>query len=284
MKIHAYKVVDQQDSIPLVETLQKISCVDINKRNREHDGSWIRMEEVVKRNDVWLCDFVKIRMDHGPGKGGLNQAVKGFPLADEEGFCEETAFLYHPKSSSVIAQYNHYGPRISSITEYLSLFDHNATASYQFNPKYTDDIQRRISNKTLFRKMELSIVPRLLNQSDFKHGVPLQSALDISNSTGADKVSIIVSVEGKKSTLNGKMMGLIRWAMLKANGQDHAAIDSCKLTAKDDLQTRAEVLDLVAERLMREVKIKPGVDKRIPRYERWSALQRSWDLWKKQLS
>lgn len=273
MKIFAYKLHNRTPALPMATRIENIVALPLEQRNKIIDGTVVRLEEAQRIDGLWLCDFIKIRMDHGPAKGSLQQHVEGFHLAAEEGFSEETAILYDPDHEIVVAQYNHYGPRISSIEEYLSLFFHDNTAGYDFLPRYVDDIHRRLRRKGIFRRIELAIAPRLLNEGDMAAGFGLHEALSLSKSTGADNVSITISVRGRKQCLNPGVRNLLHWALQKAKGADADVINTCKVAARDNDTSPLETLDLVAARLSKEVQINPGGDKRYPRAERWVALR-----------
>lgn len=283
MKIFAYKFHNDTPAISLSDRIQQILTVPIKERNRKQDTQYVRLEHAEQVNGYWLCDFIKIRMDHGPAKGGLKKEVEGFPLDAEEGFSEETAILFDPTLNAVVAQYNHYGPRISAITDYLSIFDHEQPARFMFLPVYADDINRILRRKNIFSKVELSIAPQFMTQRDYDAGVGLKEAMSVSKATGAEKVTLVLSVHGRKRGLH-QVKDLLHWVYQKATSQDADAISACRITARDGDDAASERLDLVAQRLSAEVSVKSGADRRYPRAERLNALRRTRDVWRTKLT
>src|SRR5712671_1150043 len=121
MRIELYKL-KKPAAFDFGTRLDAIVRTPLEDRNRARNANFIRLETHEQRGGLWLCDFVKIRMDHGPSKAGLTQPAKGFELKNDEGFGEETAFLWDSTNDWCVIQYNHFGVRPSAIAEYLSLF------------------------------------------------------------------------------------------------------------------------------------------------------------------
>ncbi len=238
------------------------------------------VEHMEQADGLFYCDFGKTRTDHGPAKGSRIAKAQGFPLQDGEGFCEETAFLYDQATQFMLIQYNHHGARISAILDYFQALDSTNQTRYTSLPKYMEDIQRLISQKRIFKKLELSIAPHLLSDSDLSSNLSLQSALDISNSTGADKITVTISAQPSKGGLLKTISNLLSWATEKAQSEQHDVVSTCRLTAQEDQLAKVEVLDLLCQRLVRKVDIRSGADMRFPRAERFQALKNTWRLWK----
>ena len=287
IKIHAYKVNQKGGPQSFAEQMAEIFSFPLEERTRTAEGSEVRLEHYEKKGALHLCDFLKIRTDHGPGKASKAKAIVGFDLEEDEGFGEETALLYDAKSHIALLQYNHHGPRVAAIEQYCSLFFHSEIAEYEFLPRYEDDIQRRLEKKTIFRSFEVSIAPRLMNDNDFNENVSLSDAVKFSNAYDADIVTISIGVDGRdrKSSLSGTVRNLSQWVLERVGKtpKKECPIKSSEVSGKDNAKTPVEVLDLVAQRIVDKQQVIKGIDKRFTRDSRWVALDHSWRKLRKQL-
>lgn len=158
MKIHAYKVESVDGSRPLEEVLRLIEEEEsLRERIRLINQVELRAESVSQQNRLWLMDFVRIRTSHGPGKVGRDSEVEGFEFEEEEGFGEETAALFDPESGYILVQYNHFGVRAGAIADYLSAYDGTEGSLYTFKPKYDEDVERRLLNHGITRKISFCL-------------------------------------------------------------------------------------------------------------------------------
>lgn len=279
MKIFAYHFNTDASSEAIHKRLNEIKVQPLTERNRKIKDDPIRIESMQYKSGVWLMDFVKIRMDHGPAKGGLRKEVQGFDLDDDEGFCEETGVLLNLETKMMIAQYNHHGARVGAIVEYLSHFDHTAAWSTSADPVLDQSIEHRLKSKTIFNKFELAFYQREFTKSELDQNRPLALAAEAAASAGANKVNVTFSATGADNTLGQNMWKLAHWILEKVRLTERSGIKTAKISGKDSPEDSSELLDLVAHRISTQVEIKSGSDKRYPRKRRWDALERSFAEW-----
>jgi hypothetical protein len=285
MKVHAYKVEFTDGSQPLEEVLQQIENEQsLRERIRLINQVELRAESITQQDGLWLMDFVRIRTSHGPGKVGRDSEVEGFEFEEEEGFGEETAALYDPTTGYMLIQYNHFGVRAGAIADYFSAYDGTENNLYTFKPKYDEDVERRLLNHGITRKISFCLDVTRMSEQDRQRGRPLSEAIDYGRQNGADKIKVEISVQGERnrSLAQGALDGLT--ALRSILGQNPDAVTKLEVSGKENQDSVTEVLDLIAHRLSVEFNdLVLGADLRYPRDERWRALTRAKNGWRQVL-
>lgn len=285
MKVHAYKVDFTDGSQPLEEVLQQIENEQsLRERIRLINQVELRAESISQQDGLWLMDFVRIRTSHGPGKVGRDSEVEGFEFEEEEGFGEETAALYDPSTGYILIQYNHFGVRAGAIADYFSAYDGTENNLYTFKPKYDEDVERRLLNHGITRKISFCLDVTRMSEQDRQRGRPLSEAIDYGRQNGADKIKVEISVQGERnrSLAQGALDGLA--ALRSILGQNPDAVTKLEVSGKENQDSVTEVLDLIAHRLSIEFNdLVLGPDLRYPRDERWRALTRAKNGWRQVL-
>mgnify|MGYP000048732862 CR=1 FL=1 len=282
MKVHAYKVEAVDGSRMLEEVLLQIENEQsLRERIRLINQVELRAESVSQQNGLWLMDFVRIRTSNGPGKVGRDSEVEGFEFDEEEGFGEETAALYDPSSGYILVEYNHFGVRAGAIADYLSAYDGTEISLYTFKPKYDEDVERRLLNHGITRKISFCLDITRMSEQDRQRGRALSEAIDYGRQNGADKIKVEISVQGERqrSLAQNALDGLS--ALRSILGQNPDAITKLEVSGKENQDSVTEVLDLIAHRLSIEFNdLVLGADLRYPRDERWKALVRAKNGWR----
>ncbi len=285
MKVHAYKVEAADGSRTLEEVLLQIeSEQSLRERIRLINQVELRAESVSQQNGLWLMDFVRIRTSNGPGKVGRDSEVEGFEFDEEEGFGEETSALYDPASGYILVEYNHFGVRAGAIADYLSAYDGTEISLYTFKPKYDEDVERRLLNHGITRKISFCLDITRMSEQDRQRGRALSEAIDYGRQNGADKIKVEISVQGERqrSLAQNALDGLS--ALRSILGQNPDAITKLEVSGKENQDSVTEVLDLIAHRLSIEFNdLVLGADLRYPRDERWKALVRAKSGWRQVL-
>ena len=277
MKMELYKL-DKPSGFDLKARINHIMRQEIIRRNRERTGGVMRLEQVEKRGNLWLCDFVKIRTDHGPSKAGENAPAQGFELGPNDGFGEETALLWNTTNDWCVMQYNHYGSRSKAIAEYLALYIHTDPVELHFLPKIDDDIQAKIHHKKLVNKISVSLSPKDISDADYDYGASLGAASKILKSSNADHIEIILSAR-RKNRLGFTLPDFMGWLDRIRGNADHSPVGAAHATARENEDDAPEVLDLLHNRIVTEEDILPGADKRYPIKDRFDAIHRAHDGW-----
>ena len=287
MRIELYKILSDPNGFDLGKRIQTIVQASLEKRNRKHNLELLRLEAFEKRGPLWLCDFVKIRTHHGPAKAGIGEPVKGFGLKKDQGFGEETAFLWNSTNNWCVVQYNHHGVRPSSIAAYLGEYVHDEHVLLELAPKLDDKIHAKIRSKKVVNKFTLTVAPKALSNHDFDVGAGLgEAARALKQQSDADRIEITITAKRGRS-LDLSLTELASWIGRLAGHTQSAAganatspIKTARATARDTTHDTPEVLDLLHHRITTEEALSPGSDKRIPVKARWDAVNRAHDSWK----
>lgn len=281
IKVHAFGVKHLEKSGELQDLLLQIDDDDLDKRVRSIGFSDIRIENVKNENGLFYFDFGKFRDQHGPGKASIGKPTEGFDFQDGEVFCEETACLYIPKSKHLIVQYNHHGTRIGLIQSYLSSYDQNNIYTFEMLPKYDETIEAKFRNRAATKKIIFEIDPRFLNQNDSVAGTALTQALDLGMKSDGEKVELTISAGKSKNRYLSNFIDKTANILKKKSVENPDAITKLKVGVLENIDSRMEVLDLIAHRLVHEFSdMRIGKDLRFPRAERYKALTRAHNAWK----
>lgn len=281
MKIHAFKVDLTPDSALLEDLLSQIEReANLRDKIRFIGQTELRVEALEQRNQIWLLDFVRIRTDHGPGRVSRDSEVEGFDFDDEEGFGEETSALYDPATGYILVQYNHFGVRAGIIADYLSAFDGTTNNLYTFKPKYDEDVERKLLNQDITRKVSFTIDASRMSDQDRQRGQALSDVISYGRNVGADKIRIEISVSGEKHKGLGEQARNTISALRGIQGQNPEAVTRLEVSGRENRDAITEALDLIGHRLSVEFNdLRVGADLRYPREERWQALIRAKNGW-----
>ena len=238
-------------------------------------GDYIRLEAAEKRDGKWLLDFILMRTKHGPAKVGMNEPATGFPLDSDEGFGEETAFLWDPSNDWCVVQYNHHGVRSRAITDYLGNFDSMNHATLELVPKLDPEVHAKIRNKRLITKFTVNVVPQVMTDFDYNLGSSMNDAINSIKPTDAERLEISISASKKK----GLQVSL---EPIFEMFQKHQAgpIKGAHAVVRSNMDDEPESIDLLSNRILREEEITAGSDKRYPLEDRWNALLRAHNGWR----
>ncbi|WP_418140606.1 hypothetical protein NUW46_15590 [Marinobacter sp. MA] len=281
LKVHAFGVKAFDGSGALEDLLAQIKNDSLPARVRTVGYADIRVEDVRKVNGLWFFDFGKFREQHGPGKASKATPVKGFTFSNGEVFCEETACVYIPKTKHLIVQYNHHGARVGKIQEYLNNYDPNNSYTFELLPKYDQTVERKFRNRAATKKIIFEIDPRFLSQADKVAGTALTQALELGNQSQGEKVELTISAGKPKSNYLSKFIDKTADTLKTKAGQNPDGITKLRVGVLENLDSRMEVLDLIAQRLIHQFDDIPiGSDLRFPRKERYKALHRAYKGWK----
>ena len=89
------------------------------QRNQVISGYTMRWEELEVTGRYFFGDFVKLRMDLLPLKGGMNTKSSSLNLPSNEGIAEPFVFLFDTQSDILVVQHNHYGASVGAFFQYV---------------------------------------------------------------------------------------------------------------------------------------------------------------------
>lgn len=287
MKTHLYKIRQISGADTIDNLIEEINGRELEDRNSSIEGYTNRIEDIQLRRHIRsecvLVNFVKLRMNHGPGKGSLQRRTTGFNLHSTEGFAEETAALIDLTHGFLICEYNHHGARATMLGTYLERVKDVSDNKFEILPCLDDQVMRKLANLEEISRFELKVAPGKLSVED-KHCLPgINSSLDFAERAGAPLVSIALSGGPGKSTLNGAVRSLVNRlaSLVHMEGRRPAdqPIKTLKVAGREPDEDQTLLLDLVRGKLLGEHEIAPNNDRRFPVQARWDALLNDHYRW-----
>lgn len=249
---------------------------------RNVSGSQIRLETAEPLGNYWLLDFGGIRHE-GPGRASIDTPIEDFDLSEQEGFGHETAGCFD--GQFLVLQYNHFGPRISRIREYLSLVSQELAGAtgaggeqiFSFVAVLKEDAHERLGQMGLVKSMEISFYVPGVVANNGSARPSLSGILSTPLIGTAAKVRIQVAASRD------------RGASLALN-QVHQAIDDLvglredvselQIVAKESEDAPSEPVDFLEARLEADIPV-ARTGRRYGRTDRWSALQQALETWRR---
>ncbi len=285
MTVHLYDV-RRHSSPPIDQTFNQIMSQPLAQRMRKIAHTDIRLEECLpphsQRNSTpyWLLDFTNIRLKNGPGKANLLGPMTGFNIGPNEGFGEETAVLYDAQHRVLIVQYNHHGPRASSICSYFNSFDASQTHDYTLTIRVDTNTATKLNAKSILKKVTIQITPPKISPHMRNGGTSLSKALQISDELDAESIELTISA--------GRATGARLHLQRTRNLINHitqqfgvkGAVGKLSVTGQTMQGTPVEAIDLLEEKIEAEIdNLALGSDLRYTQDSRWNALVRARNGW-----
>jgi hypothetical protein len=276
MKVYAFKVVpDEESTHPPEIAFEHFAKNPLSGRMRELSHSRIRLEDFKKKGSHLFLNFVLFRTGSGPAIVSDSNPIAEIEIEDDEFFGEDTACLYDPKTRYLLIQYNHHGPKASTIEEYLTYSEDERIYSYQLVPKLSPASEARIMGLHLVSKLEVSFaVPDLSNVKD-SSSLSVGAAIKLGQQQGAQTMMLSL---GNRSGLAASAVKELAISLLRAASGD-SGVKRLSVRAQVDKDSPRETIDLVAERLSAEVEIPLGSGRRYSLDERWSHLAQIHKTW-----
>ncbi len=289
MKTHLFKINHLQGKQKVKDILKYIEGRSTKQKNKTVGGFVNRIEELqfqtINGADCALVNFVKLRMEHGPGKGGISAKTKGFDLQDDEGFSEETAALFDFDSGHVIVEYNHHGARATVLCLYLALLTDNVSG-FEFLPCLDDTVIEQLANLEILSKIEVKLAPKKIDPDDKKRVRSIESALDFAEVADAPSITITLGgLPGNSATLGESARQLVTGLLkiLKADEKltknSDRALKTLKVIGKEDEYDPSIALDLIRGKVCGVHDVVAGPDRRLPIDGRWRALKKDRKRW-----
>lgn len=255
IKVHYYHFVVPKDAQPIANVLKALEQQDLKQREKLCGFQTIRLDEISERNLAdgsvnWLLKFSKFRDDNWPGVTAAGQPAKDLELEDGEILSEETVAIYSTKNDRLVIQYNHYGVRASKIREYLNLGIAEPAKHYSLSPILTNEALEKYQKKQIVTSIDACIEG--ISEADLAvmQGTGLEGALQKSIENKATKFQFRFSVDArvKKNKVERGWVATIVDAITNRAGDN----DSLQVTAKENEEDTAELIDLLESRKFTE--------------------------------
>lgn len=167
--------------------------------------SSIRLQKVLKSDDFYQGDMVRIKMDDIPSKASIDSNVAGpIPLQDNEGIGRETAFLFHIPSGILLIQRTVQGVSDGNFVRYFKeKCEHNlVNFSLELYPIVDSDVMRRIATIKRFKSIKLRVNFAPIDKRTLleKDNIALSSMAEIHDYFNAPYVNLEIKVSRDKSS------------------------------------------------------------------------------------
>ena len=286
MKIYAYSV-EWNDSDNAHTDLNHVAqfLVGLSFEERYLDG--IRIEDFREVNGLFFFDFSLLRSSILPGKAKRNTPTVSLGIDDDDSVSEETACLYHPPSRTLVVQYNLHGPKKKSVEQYLNGFvrqaakERNApnwrqSSFFDVVPYITNDTAAKFRRLQIFRNLELKVIMPPVGPEDRQAGSSLDDVLGWGVNGGAKNAVLRLSAGRERNASLSERF--VRRLVRRFNRGD-VEFEKLSVKGKQTPDSASEVLDFVEALLKTETDIAPGGDRRLPRTERYVALENALQSW-----
>lgn len=286
MKIKAYRI-HQLGARPLAEVAGWIAERPLP--GRQFGGRFdIRLEDIrVGERILWL-DFAHRRVGHGPGRMAPDQPIRDIDLADGEHFGEDTAVVVDMQTGYAAVQYNHHGPKVTAIEEYLRLADMavaGARVADGINPDrfgftwgthLNPDGYDRLRDLGIYREVSVQINVPGATQHDFIHGRALGQIIDHVVPEGTETVTLSFKAAAPRNSALGDqgVEGLLTDIRRLGDSVQKAVVKG-RVGPREPI----EEIDLIEEQLSRDVALRIARGERYAREDRWEALRTTLQLW-----
>jgi hypothetical protein len=276
MKIFAYKVVPAHDDTkPFAERLKEEAAKELVERLFSRQGRQLRLENHRVYKGLVELNFVGFRLANAPVRVAETREAAEIRIAKDEYFGEETACLYDPTTGYLVVQYNHYGPRVSSIREALSYRDGSVNHGYEMAPKLSRASEERIRRLGMVSRVEVAFaVPHLGERA---RDLSVAQSIKLAQANGAERMEIVLG------NRKGLSLGPITDWMLTVQrlfARDDSALERFTVRGSDDEDGPRETIDLLADRLCEERSL-PATGRRVPLDTRIEALRDVHQGWVK---
>jgi len=278
---YAYRV-EQAGPRSLREMAVALERLPLGQRYFPGAPAGLRLEDSNVAGDHVLMSFSRPRRGHGPGSLGDDAPLGDIDLGEGKRFGEDTALAYDPASGFAAIQFNQYGPRVSHIQEYLTAADlalgipDGAGMGFTLAPHYKTDAAARLGRMRLVKKIEFTISVPGVNQADFDAGRSVGGILRSNLPGGIQTISVELSAgRGREGALALNAAQAIIADLQRLGGDLTAAT----VTGKPEARGARDKVNLVDERLSRQVDIRPNLGHRMALPERWIALGESLRHW-----
>jgi hypothetical protein len=171
--------------------------------------SSIKLQNVLKSDDFYQGDMVRIKMDDIPSIASVDSNTAGpIPLQDNEGIGRETAFLFHIPSGILLIQRTTQGVSDGNFVRYFKEKCEHDLVNFSLDlfPIVDSDVMRRIATIKRFKTIRLRINFAPIDKRNLldKDNIALSSMAEIHDYFNAPYVNVEIKVSRDKSSALNK--------------------------------------------------------------------------------
>ncbi|HAV49672.1 MAG TPA: hypothetical protein DCX75_05650, partial [Brevundimonas sp.] len=238
----------------------------------EDDG--LRLENFTDLQGLWHFDFAKRRSGHGPGRMARERAMEEIDLGGDW-FGEDTAFVFDPATGVAAVQYNHFGPRLKWIEQYLAAADltlggvHQGRWGFGFGMRLKDPAYAELQDFGLIQEIDFTVSVPGVRAANFERGNSLAGILNAPLPVGIETIRVEMKARADRGSSLGhdEAWGVIN--DLRRLGGDLIRAD---VWGKQDARSRRQRVNLKDAQISSQQPVN-AAGNRVARTERYTALR-----------
>lgn len=286
LKIKAYRI-HQRGQMTIADVAAGLAARHLPDRDLGMQ-SQLRLEEIRVGQRLLYLDFAQRRTGHGPGRMGRAAPIREIDLGADEHFGEDTGVVVDMHSGYAAIQYNHHGPKVSAIEEYMRIAEaelRGVPANVAANPDRSgfvwathlnSDGYTRLGNLGIYREVSVEINVPGATEQDFVRGRALGQILDHALPQGTETVTLTFKAAAPRDSSLGDQ-GVEGWLTdIRRLGD---SVQKATVRGRRAERAPIEEIDLIEEQLSQTVDLRVHRGERYAREDRWQALGNALEFW-----
>jgi hypothetical protein len=282
LRIGFYEVTVQNDPpVTFDEILQRFATTvpDDERRTLEPGDSPIRLQWVRLNQTTWAGELLRIRLHEDLTKARTNGRQERIEFGPDEGLGEETAFLFHPGTRTLVVHEQRGAVPVSAIPKYFKTF--GEVRGVTITPRLKPEALERVARMTAIHAFEVQF-------GGIGTGTPLRDAglsagalLNVLDAFRAPKAWIRVEVPKPRGRHQDR--GSLRNVVDAARGllglqRAEGLVEKLIVVGADpDGGLEESVINLLEDRLIELVPVQLNGDERIAEQHRHNAVRTAWN-------
>jgi hypothetical protein len=276
IKIEFYRVVMPASRPSLTEVIAAVAKLPKDAaRTKTVNGVPVRLHDSGAAETHRMSgELLRIRMDVAPARASMKGPVGDFDFGSDEGFGEETAFLYDSRYEILVLQRNYIGVSASSFAGYFQQFG-GVRGDIVLKPVIDPSTTAKFNKLATIRQLEVSVAG-ITNAETIKKqnpGVSVKRFNELVEYFGAQAVHVYLSMGHQPGSLSKAKTAAKQF--LKLSQDEHVDVRKVELSGRTSDED-ALVVDLLRDRLIEEAEISVNTKRRLPYSERHAALEAAY--------
>jgi len=287
-KIDFYTVeMPENSNLHFEDFLKQVHALPENDRTKTANGTPVRLHRLVEienlGNKFLEGEIVRIRMSGLPSIAGLQSGVEDLNLPMNKGLGEQTAFLYHPATKTLLFHATQVGVSIPSFLRYFEILGDSVLNLFQAqifaDPIIMKDALQRLAKMKSIRTVEYRLRVAEVNNMEFleDQGLSVKQEIDLMNKYKAPSIDLRLSIGHLKndsldtSNTQNTVKSLLRW-----EGKHPGDVARIRLSGADEDNEAIHIKNLLKETMRETITLQLGQERNIPYAIRCDALRRAW--------
>lgn len=239
---------------------QLATISQIANRNETIGGNTLRWEELDTTGRYFYGDFLKLRMELLPMKGGLSIKSSNLGLNQNEGISELFAFMFDTQSDIFVCQYNHYGASINALIEYIHS-KVNLGGPLYFHPVITENSLKKLNSMNDIRHFSYKIAKPTSPALNPNSRGTIEESIAIMDDLGAANIEILVTSGYTRKSMTIRQILAKTKALLSGTSTANASVEKIEVGGYSNGEK--SVIDLIQDRMREKFDLHVGSNRTI---------------------